>query len=82
VIRDDPIFSEANRASDCNALASTDATRAERVVRFVFSAIGDFVIERTEFLFAVAVCFARKVVGGIAKDFNERMRSGSHSGEV
>ena len=73
VVGDEPVLAEAHRAGDGDFFAVDDAANAKRVLRFVFSAIGDFVVERAQALGAVARCGDTAGRGRKAENFGERM---------
>jgi hypothetical protein len=61
------------------------AANTKRVLRFVFRAVRDFIIERAEALRSVTVCGGAHVTGWKSEDFRERMfrlRMICHAGEI
>ena len=53
VVGDEPILAKAHRASNGDFSTVNNAANAERVLRFVFGAVGDFVVEGAKPLGAV-----------------------------
>ena len=50
-----------------------NGTHSKGILRFVFRAIGNFVVERTEFVFAVTAGDGGLIVGWKSKNFGKRV---------
>jgi len=55
VVRDHPALAETNWASDNDIVRVEDAAYTERVLRFVFRAVGHFIAEGAKALCAMAI---------------------------
>jgi len=48
ILSDNPVFAKPNRASNDRFVLMVDTAHTQRIFGFVFCAIGDYVVERTE----------------------------------
>ena len=71
IICNHPALTEANRASDDYFVVVEHAAHTKRVLRFIFCAIRNFIVERTETLCAMTICIRAHVRYWKAEDFRE-----------
>jgi hypothetical protein len=73
IVSNYPFLAETNRTSDNNFAFMKNAANTQRILRFVFRAIGNFVVERAEALGSVAISTRACVTRRKSEDFCEWM---------
>src|SRR5579872_5874844 len=78
VVGDDPVLPKSYRAGNCDEVAFRDAARSKRIIGSVLRAVGNLIVEWTEFLGSMPLCLFGEIVDREPEYLDKRMRFMGH----